>query len=275
MGIPPVLKSCQWLPCNSFAGTTMAIPNVPLTNCRNCGTPLTNRFCPSCGQKADTQRITWLWLWHEIQHSIFHVDRGLLFTLKELFTRPGFAIREFLEGKRAGRFKPFATLLIVATVYSLLYRLMPPDLSGVMKENAQLVLLETLNSWMGKYYALMELALLPLFAFSSWLTMRAYGHNFVEHLVIQTYLAAQRICAGIFFLPLSLLGIAAAMLGSSVLSMAYLAGFLFTFTQIYSTRSPVPVLARSALAIALFFSMLMVVALLGAMLLYRLKLIQP
>ncbi len=253
----------------------MAHLSIPLPNCRNCGTPLTNRFCPSCGQKADTRRITWGWLWHEVQHSIFHVDRGLLFTMKELYTRPGYAIREFLEGKRTGRFKPFATLVVVATAYSLLYRLMPPDLGSIMKGNAQLALVETLNSWIGKYYALMELALLPLFAFSSWITMRKYGHNFVEHTVIQSYLAAQRLGAGIVFIPLSLFGLPVAMVGSSLLSMAYIAGFMLTFVQLYADRPPLRVLARSTAAFTLFFTLLMVAALLGIIALFRMGVTIP
>jgi len=212
---------------------------------------------------------------HEVQHSLFHVDRGLFFTIKELFTRPGFAIREFLEGKRAGRFKPLATLVVVATAYSLLYRLIPPDLGRIAKGSAEFALLETLNSWMGKYYALMELALLPLLAFSSWIAMRKYGHNYVEHSVIQTYLAAQRITVGIVFIPLGLLGFFAAMLGSSLLSMAYLAGFLLTLVQLYATRPPLRVLARSAAAFALFFALLMTFAVVGAVVLFRLKVIQP
>lgn len=246
-------------------------PSPASSTCQNCGTALTDRFCPACGQKADTHRITWGWLWHEVQHSIFHVDRGLLFTLKELFTRPGIAIREFLDGKRAGRFKPFATLVVVATLYSLLFRLIPLDLGHMMKGNMGMAAFDTFSSWMGKYYALMELALLPLFAFCSWITMRQYGHNYVEHIVIQTYLAAQRITAGLIFIPLGLLGTVAYMLGSSVLSMGYLAGFLLTFVQLYATRSPLRVLARSAAAFALFFTLMMVCILGGTILLLMLN----
>ncbi len=242
--------------------------------CQNCATVLAGRYCAACGQKADTRRVTWGWLGHEIQHSIFHVDRGLFFTLKELFTRPGFAIRDFLEGKRAGRFKPFATLVVVATVYSLLFRWMPPDFGTLMKGNALLTFLETLSSWMGKYYAMMELALVPLFAFSSWITMRKYGHNYVEHIVIQTYLAAQRIAAGIILIPLGLLGMVAAMLGSTLLSMVYLAGFVLTFVQLYASRSPLGVLARSAAAFALFFVILLSLTVIGIVVLEGMGMIQ-
>ena len=78
------------------------------SRCLNCRQLLLmhQRFCHQCGQKTDTHRINFHYLVHEVPHSIFHVDNGILFTLKELFTRPGQSIREYLEGKRQQHSNP-------------------------------------------------------------------------------------------------------------------------------------------------------------------------
>mgnify|MGYP000923766962 FL=1 len=60
---------------------------MPVT-CKNCNTDITDKYCARCGQKADTKRITWSQIVHFIPHALFHVNSGLLFTMKELFIRP-------------------------------------------------------------------------------------------------------------------------------------------------------------------------------------------
>jgi Protein of unknown function (DUF3667) len=93
------------------------------TNCLNCNAKLNGRFCSNCGQNSDTHRISFHYLLHDIQHGFLHLDKGFLFTAKELFTRPGSSIREFLQGKRVNHFKPISLVIILAGIYSLLSHL--------------------------------------------------------------------------------------------------------------------------------------------------------
>ncbi len=78
------------------------------TKCKNCNHDLKGNFCNNCGQTKETHEINFKSILHEIQHSIFHIDKGILYTTKELFIRPGLTIREYLHGKRVKHFKPFA-----------------------------------------------------------------------------------------------------------------------------------------------------------------------
>ena len=234
-----------------------------MATCKNCDASLSGPFCAACGQKADTRRISWAWLGHELQHSLFHVDKGLWLTLRELLTRPGHAIREFLEGQRVRRFKPFATLIVLATVYSLLYRWMGPDTAFMIRDEGSRKVMEVMNKLMGQYYALLELATLPGLAFFSWLWMRKYGHNFVEHLVIQAYITAQRIAVSTLFLPLNVIGAKAYLLGTGILSVAYMAGYLITFAQLYANRPAERVVLRSFAALSSFVLTLLVLSLIG------------
>ncbi|MBC8155688.1 MAG: DUF3667 domain-containing protein [Bacteroidetes bacterium] len=93
-------------------------------HCQNCNSELNGNFCSHCGQSSNTHRLNFHFLWHDIQHGLLHIDKGILYTTKELFTRPGHSIREFLLGKRVKHFKPISLehvgkLHLVISVHSL------------------------------------------------------------------------------------------------------------------------------------------------------------
>jgi hypothetical protein len=58
------------------------------SHCLNCETALVGPRCHVCGQSRATGRLTLQRLLHDIPHSVFHVDRGLLPTLHGLFLKP-------------------------------------------------------------------------------------------------------------------------------------------------------------------------------------------
>ena len=60
------------------------------------------------------------YLINEFATSAFQVNRGLLFTIKEFFTKPDYSIRQFLKGKRKQHFKPLVFVLLTSTIYVLL-----------------------------------------------------------------------------------------------------------------------------------------------------------
>src|SRR5688572_5577066 len=88
------------------------------TNCLNCGSGLgtANKFCASCGQKANTHRLSFHDLGHDALHYITHADKGIFHLIKELARRPGTVAREYIDGKRAKYFKPINLFLIVGTI---------------------------------------------------------------------------------------------------------------------------------------------------------------
>lgn len=228
-----------------------------MDRCKNCDHPLTGKFCSNCGQKADTRSLNWRWLRHEVQHSVFHVDRGILFTLKQLFTRPGHTINEYLEGKRKRYFPPISMILIPAAVYSLLMYFFMPDVSGMIASEQSRKVMETTMRMIKEKYALFELALLPLFSFSSWLLLRRYGHNYVEHVVINAFLAGQRIVLNVLVLPSNLLGLAASMVIGSVVYLVYLIYWVFGFAQLYEKRGGAAPAIRAMLAFLLAYIILL------------------
>jgi len=81
--------------------------------CKNCGQPVEKKYCPDCGQKVSVKRIELKHLLHDIPHAIFHVDSGFFYNLKQLFIRPGAAIKDYLEGRRKLFFHPVTYLAIL------------------------------------------------------------------------------------------------------------------------------------------------------------------
>ena len=88
--------------------------------CLNCGTEFEGKFCPECGQSAETGRFTMKFVWENILAAFISKDGGIWFTLKNLFTRPGAMNVEILNGKRRRYFSPFPMLIFVLSVYILL-----------------------------------------------------------------------------------------------------------------------------------------------------------
>lgn len=180
------------------------------TECLNCKRPLTGKYCSHCGQKADTHRIGIHFLWHDIQHGLLHVDKGILYTVKELFTRPGYTIREFLEGKRINHFKPFSLVIILAGIYGFLSHYFGINLlsnnikvsgSGEEVEKARQAI-ERFSEWMSEHYSIVSLLQIPIFALGTFIAFKKAGYNFIEHLVINTFLTGQKLALHILVFPL-------------------------------------------------------------------------
>lgn len=89
------------------------------TKCLNCGTEFEGKFCPECGQSAETGRFTMKFILENLLAAFLSKDGGIWFTLKNLFTRPGAMIVEILNGKRRRYFSPFPMLIFALTVYIL------------------------------------------------------------------------------------------------------------------------------------------------------------
>lgn len=175
-------------------------------NCKNCNQNFKGNYCNHCGQSADTHRLNFHFLWHDIQHGLFHFDKGVLYTAKELLTRPGASIREFLEGKRVKHFKPLSLVIILATIYGLLYHYFHIsiiyEVDFVNSPNKK-INYEKINEWLTTHFAWATLITIPLYATATYIVFRKQGYNFIEHLILNSFLAAQRLIIHIIAFPLT------------------------------------------------------------------------
>jgi hypothetical protein len=180
------------------------------TFCQNCNTELQGKYCSNCGQSAETHKINVHYLWHDIQHGLLHLDKGILFTTRELFTRPGHSIREFLEGKRVKHFKPISLVLVLAGIYGLLFHFFKIDMFAnyvVVSGSGEKVIhindvIEKTSEWIAQHYSILALLQIPVFTIGTYLCFRKAGYNFIEHLIINTFLVGQRLILQIVTFPL-------------------------------------------------------------------------
>ncbi len=162
--------------------------------CKNCNQEFEGNFCNHCGQSVGTHKMDFHFLWHDIQHGLFHFDNGIFYTLKQLFTRPGHSIREFIEGKRVRHFKPSSLIFILAAVYGLVYYnfhyklLMETSVSGSQGEDVFKII-----TWMFNNYALTIFIAIPFYALGTFFAFKKQGYSFVEHLVLNAFLTGQKL----------------------------------------------------------------------------------
>ncbi len=176
---------------------TSTSPNLPLYKCLNCNSNIENKFCSTCGQKTSTHRFSLQHFFvHDFVHGVFHFDKGFPYTIKELFTRPGHSIREFIEGKRINHFNYFAFILVIIAISHYM-----GSFSHVNKHELYGSSYAGFQKVVKEYYKIVALAGIPLFALSSYLLFRRSKQNYTEHLVLNIYrLSAYLIMSGIFTL---------------------------------------------------------------------------
>ncbi|MGQ7855049.1 DUF3667 domain-containing protein [Pedobacter sp. WC2501] len=156
------------------------------SDCLNCTAPVTQNFCPNCGQKSSTHRYSIKhFLAHDFVHGIWHVDKGILFTLKALFTRPGHSVREFIQGKRVPYFSFVTLILLILTVSSLIAPYTHFNMSDLMPKGGKAVMSST-EKFISEHPKLILIITIPIYSLLSFLGFRKAKLNYSEHLVLNS-----------------------------------------------------------------------------------------
>lgn len=156
-------------------------------HCLNCGHTLTGNYCVNCGQRATTHRFTLKHVFsHDLIHGLFHLDKGFLFTIKELLTRPGYSIREYIEGKRSQHFN-YITFLLLMIAFSLFVQVsFGTNIANMVQPEAKDAVQYLMHLYQ-KYMKEMYMITIPLYALSTFIVFRSTKQNYAEHLVMNTY----------------------------------------------------------------------------------------
>ena len=177
------------------------------TTCKNCNNAVEQHFCGVCGQAANTHRITAHQLLHDLQHSFFHFDNGIFYTVSQLITRPGYAIKEYVDGKRIKHYKPIALVVVVATIYGLLYHLLITHIPQAQNENTTGLrrVFETMLNLMMNHLAYSSIFIIITASISSYFLFKHKGFNFAEHIVLNTYYTSLVLIIEVVLFPLLLI----------------------------------------------------------------------
>lgn len=238
--------------------------------CANCDRAIDGagqKFCPACGQPTPAHRIDWHFLGHELEHSVLHMDRGILYSLKNLMLRPGHFIRDYIEGRRARHVKPLMLIMILAAAMVFLAKyFLEGDVVGAAvavggaaaagaSADGQFDPTRLFNAfgavtdWMNRNYAGATLLLLPFEAAAFKLAFRRVGNlNYPEWLVIATFLTAQTFVVMAFAVPLEHWF---PQVRGWALSLAFLYS-VFSLTQFFRPYSRWKAVLRSLFGFGLF-----------------------
>jgi hypothetical protein len=171
-----------------------------VSSCRNCGEYIEKKYCTHCGQKHEEHRIHIGTLLHDIPHAIFHVDHGFFFNVKQLFLRPGFAIRDYLEGRRKPFFHPitYLAILLVFNLFAVkvtnLHYYDEQELLTMAPKEAELIKeYDASQWWFLEHTYLYMLVAIPVCATFCYFFFRLFKQkfNFAENAIILMFIIAQ------------------------------------------------------------------------------------
>jgi hypothetical protein len=164
--------------------------------CLNCNSETENNYCSHCGQKTSTHRFSLQhFLAHDLVHGVFHLDKGFLFTVKELFTRPGHSIREYVQGKRVKHFNAFTAIIFVLTITLVITGATKVKASEIYNQEQ----LSEYSKLLREYYKLIILSGIPFYALGSYFIFKKTKQNYTENLVLNTYLTIGMLILGLIF----------------------------------------------------------------------------
>lgn len=229
-------------------------------NCKNCDNKVFGNFCTHCGQNTKVNKLNLSNFLTELSDSVFQVNRGLFYTIKKLFTKPGHTIREFLEGKRKEHFKPIAFVLILSTVYFIVSQifdtptLIDDFLSGFSsagEERSFPTDSSAILKWLSNNYAYTILLLLPVFSLASYISFLGSGQNYLEHIVINSFITGQQAIFYTFFMVIGVL-----IKNKDVIAIAgVITSVIYTFwafSQYYSNSKRIKIVLRLVLTYILY-----------------------
>ncbi len=196
-----------------------------MINCKNCNysAEISSNYCPNCGQPFLLKRINGHYIIHEIEH-VLHFEKGILYTVKELFIRPGKNIRQFLSENRSRLVKPIIFIIITSLIYTLVNHLFHIE-DGLVKYSEQkqtATATAIIFKWVQDHYGYANIIMAIFIALWLKLFFRKYGYNFFEILILLCFVM------GIGMLIYSIFAIIQGLTHIHVMTIAGLAGFIYT-----------------------------------------------
>ncbi|NRS90718.1 hypothetical protein HNQ02_003665 [Flavobacterium sp. 7E] len=154
-------------------------------NCKNCKTEINSKFCPECGKPTILKRIDGHYIIHEIEH-ILHFERGIFYTIKELFIKPGQNIRNYLSEDRNRLVKPIIFIIITSLIYTLIINFFHIEAQYVTfkSDGDELNTPMKIFSWVQGHYGYANIIIGIFIAFWTKIFFKKYDFNFFEILIL-------------------------------------------------------------------------------------------
>lgn len=213
--------------------------------CKNCKILLSdqNQFCPNCGAKIIKERLNLKMIFQEFTSTFISWDNTILKTFKHLISQPETVINLYINGTRKRYLKPFTFLLIALSVYGIYLNIFGhlylETLSEGIKFNNEnikfdkefIVQMQKTISIGFKYFNLIQMLLIPFYAFI--LKKVFKKNNFVEHIVIISYVEAELFIISTVLLVIMILLKVNIIVASNILSPFSYIYFFYVYKRVY------------------------------------------
>ena len=198
-------------------------------HCNNCGNDFVGNFCPICSQKENVGRITW----KSVAQSIGEVwglhNRSLVYSVVQLFLRPGYFIGDYISGKKQVSFPPVKMLALVALLGLLVDYVMGAPITGVFNndfdfQGDKMLYIDNAFEWMNLHPDVMSLILLSYLIIPNYFIFRHAPlhtrHTIPQGFFIQVFTAIVFLFINMFY-DITSLAWGAFVLGNVWLFFAY------------------------------------------------------
>ncbi|MCP9764139.1 zinc ribbon domain-containing protein [Lacihabitans soyangensis] len=159
--------------------------------CHNCEAPFDTKFCPNCGNPAILKRIDKHYLQHEFLH-LFHVEKGFLYTVKMLLSKPGESIQGFLKTNRNKLMKPVPFLIFASLIYTIIGGFFGTadethNLVKIDKKSTELAYLPTILNWVQTHHGYANMTVSVFIAMLLKLFFKKHKYNYFEILTMMCF----------------------------------------------------------------------------------------
>ena len=161
------------------------------SNCKNCNEIIVENFCGNCGQKK-YKRIDKKYIWDEIQYTVLHTNKGFLYSIKNILKNPGKTAKDYIDGNRVNHYKPILLVFVLSGLSTFIsYKVL--NLNEVMtaffaQQKVNTKMMSEMMSFISSYNSAIMLVLVPLFALTTKIAFRKWGHNYYEHIIMNSYI---------------------------------------------------------------------------------------
>ncbi|RAJ77376.1 uncharacterized protein DUF3667 [Chitinophaga dinghuensis] len=190
---------------------TESLSETAAIHCRNCNKTVSTQYCGHCGTPIALKRVDRHYVVHEIQH-VLHFEKGILYTVKELFIRPGRNIRIFLNENRSRLVKPIIFIIITSLLFSTISHIFHQERDYTAAPLAGSTYMAFL-AWLEGHIGYGNLIIGAFVAFWLKLLFKKSGYNYFEYIIMLCFvLGTSMLIYSLFALITGLTGVKMALI---------------------------------------------------------------
>ncbi|TDG35074.1 DUF3667 domain-containing protein [Pedobacter changchengzhani] len=154
-----------------------------MTGCQNCNDQLNSPFCPTCGRASKLKRIDGHYIIHEIEH-VLHFEKGILYTILGLLTKPGESVRNFFFENRSRLVKPIIFIIITSLLYTIVTHFFHLEDGYIKYDEVKKSATILIFKWVQDHYGYSNIIMGAFIALWIKILFKKHNYNFFEILIL-------------------------------------------------------------------------------------------